>query len=913
MREFVALKASAGSGKTYALTLRYVSLLFLGAKPNEILTLTFTNKAANEMKERIFEAIMNLGSDKDYLKQISLQCGLSIQDIEDKKTYIQSIFINGHLAILTIDKFINQILKEFSGYLGIFDSFEVKNDNLDELSFYFLESLNDEDFAHLIEIYLQENKKLNSLITLFKFFIQKESSMKIDLKVYEEDLQTIENKVFDLANDLKLHLLKIYGDSMGVNANKALEFSNFDELITKTWILRDSLQDYRDLKKYEDTYSASLFIKIKEQLKKYYTVRSNNSTIIFLTIFKKFKEFREQYIIKKRYLEFNDITNLANKLLGGVIDKDFLYFRLDARFKHILIDEFQDTSIEQFNILLPLIEESLGGNPEDFRTFFYVGDTKQSIYRFRGGKRELFDYLLNQYPQIDEENLDTNYRSKENIIEFVNDTFLKLSNYEYTKQKNISSGGYVEVITDSALGSDEPYSGVYEKILMLKENGVDLNKLAILVSTNEEVLNLYTYLMDKNIGISITTEMSSKLIKQNNVKALINIVKYLYFKEDLYKLFASSLLGIELDISWIDFDIDSITLQSLLKKVAFYYDIVDDNIIKLIELSGEFGDIFDFVYNIDFLDATMVNSSKVGVSILTIFKSKGLEYESVIVVDKLKKDSNITDAFLFEYDSVDLKQIHYKIKNKEYFDDSYANAIEKEEQQLRIDILNVLYVALTRAKNNMIIIKKDKNSIFEYLNLEDLKVGKLSTQFDNTPHQQPNKAFYQRLNIGLQDNKKASIKEEFSNIKAKYFGIATHFCLELAKEFSIDEIAVLIDLSKQRFLGYLNNNDFAQISKLLYKLFDNQIFQALIKDALFLNKEQPLLYNGELKYIDLLLLKNDTYYIIDYKTSKIHHDIYIKQVANYKKAVQAITGSNKIVGILIYLNQEEIEFYEVRM
>lgn len=90
MENYLALKASAGSGKTFALTVRYISLLLFGAKPNEILTLTFTNKAANEMSERIHNTLIHLGEDKNYLKQISELTNFSSEKILEKK----SIYLN---------------------------------------------------------------------------------------------------------------------------------------------------------------------------------------------------------------------------------------------------------------------------------------------------------------------------------------------------------------------------------------------------------------------------------------------------------------------------------------------------------------------------------------------------------------------------------------------------------------------------------------------------------------------------------------------------------------------------------------------------------------------------------------------------------------------------------------------------
>ena len=110
MKKYLALKASAGSGKTFALTVRYITLLLLGAKPNEILTLTFTNKAANEMSERIYKTLLTLGDDEAYLNAIIEQSGITKQEILGRKGFLVKSFSSATLSIFTIDKFINKNL-----------------------------------------------------------------------------------------------------------------------------------------------------------------------------------------------------------------------------------------------------------------------------------------------------------------------------------------------------------------------------------------------------------------------------------------------------------------------------------------------------------------------------------------------------------------------------------------------------------------------------------------------------------------------------------------------------------------------------------------------------------------------------------------------------------------------------------
>ncbi len=114
-------------------------------------------------------------------------------------------------------------------------------------------------------------------------------------------------------------------------------------------------------------------------------------------------------------LSFDDTLFLTHKLLNTSIDRDFIYFKLDSTFKHILIDEFQDTSTIQFLLLKPLLDEIFSGGDE-FRSFFYVGDTKQSLYRFRGGREELFFKVAKRY-NIKIAQMDTNYRSSKLIVD----------------------------------------------------------------------------------------------------------------------------------------------------------------------------------------------------------------------------------------------------------------------------------------------------------------------------------------------------------------------------------------------------------------------------------------------------------------------------------------------------------------
>lgn len=911
MKQFLALKASAGSGKTFALTVRYISLLLKNAKPKEILTLTFTNKAANEMSERIYNTLLNLGEDKAYLEEISKQSGFSKETILERKENLVKNYTNATLSIFTIDKFINMILREFCGYIGISDDFEIKEDDIESLSIKFLESLSLEDFDKLVDFQIYEKKKYSSLFDIFQNLLEKNEEIEtVDIDASLINLQ--KKNILDEAYKIKEFILNCPQASN--SAKNSVDFDSFDSLLDKgkTWLAKDLIAEFTYFKKCANELLESYFIKLKSEMAIYYKIRAGYSISKLFELYRLFKDYKLKYNISKNYLHFSDISNLTYELLAKKIDKEFLYFRLDSKFSHILIDEFQDTSLLQYKILQPLIEEILSSS--EFKTFFYVGDTKQSIYRFRGGKRELFDYVLKSNPQVEVEVLNTNYRSCESIVSFVNDSFNKLNSYEYYDQMSLHKNGFVEVLEDEALLEDDKYVNIAKKISSLMQSGVNSNDIAILTYTNDDVLNIYSYLKKMFPSLKISTEMTSKLTNQENVKALINMVKYLYFKEDLYKENVNAILGKE-PASKLDvfFDIKKYTLQETLYNIAKLLNVIDDNVIKLIEVSSKYKNVVEFIYEIDKLDASIENSEQLGLQILTIFKSKGLEFHTVLLIDRIKQKNSDRSSLLFEYDDINLRNIYYKISGLENYNEDYKNAIEKEKALAFEDELNILYVALTRAKKNMVVFKKaHKNSVF---NLLDLKIGSvgeiLKSENKTINYDKSEKVVYKPLNLGVQDKpiSKEEDDKEYS-LYSRYFGIATHYCLEMMNEFNDKSLNQALNLAKNRFSSYLANKDFDNIKERIKKLISNEKFQEIVKDASF-NKEQSLLFNGELKIIDLLAIKDNSYYIFDYKTTKdelAEHEI---QVKTYKKAIEEISKTKDVFTYIIYLKDDKAVLKEV--
>ncbi len=908
MKKYLALKASAGSGKTFALTVRYITLLLKGASPKEILTLTFTNKAANEMSERIYNTLLSLGEDKAYLSAIITQSGFSEEKILEKKDYLIDLFSNATLSIFTIDKFINKILREFSGYAGVNDDFEIKEDDIEKLSSKFLKSLDLGSFDKLIDFSLFENKKYNSLFEIFKNIFEKGE----DIETVNIDLSLIElQKKEALGEALKIKEFILSCEAASNSAKKAVDYETFEELTSKKWLEKESAQDYSYFKKCSNDLLEKYFQKTKEEVGNYYKLRSAFSLSRLFELYKLFKAYKRRYNSSKNYLHFDDISNICYELLTSKIDKEFLYFRLDSNFSHILIDEFQDTSLLQYKILKPLIEEILSST--DFKTFFYVGDTKQSIYRFRGGKRELFDYVLKTNDMINVEVLNTNYRSCEEVVNFVNKSFISLPSYEYYDQLAIHKNGYVEVFEDEALLEEDKFVNLAKKISQLMQKGVNSNDIAILTYTNDDVLNIYSYLKKMFPSLKISTEMTSKLINQENVKAVINAIKYLYFKEDIYKENLNAVIGKEPKSSFeYEIDLKYKSVQEIVLKIANYLEITDDNIIKFIELASSYKNIVDFIYEVDSLDASIENSEKIGLQVLTIFKSKGLEFHTVLLLDRVKQKVPNRNSLLFEYDDVNLKNIYYKIGGLDNYSQEYKEALKKEKTLEFEDELNILYVALTRARKNMIVFKKKEKSVFDLLSLKEFSSGEIiASENKSRNYEKTKKVVYVPRQIGKQE-KPLNIQDnnEVYTLHAKYFGIATHYCLEMMNEFDENSLISAINLVENRFSIYLNKEDIQNIKTRVSRLIFDEEFISLTQNGTF-SKEQSLFYKDELKIIDLLVEKDDKYYIFDYKTTKDELQEHMEQVSFYKEAIKNIVSSNEVYSYIVYLNENSVKLKKV--
>jgi exodeoxyribonuclease V beta subunit len=281
-------------------------------------------------------------------------------------------------------------------------------------------------------------------------------------------------------------------------------------------------------------------------------------------------------------------------------------------------------------------------------------------------------------------------------------------------------------------------------------------------------------------------------------------------------------------------------------------------------------------------------------------------------MDRLKKAPPNKDAIIYEYDDIKLKNIYLRIKGRDELDNNYANALKKEKKLVLQDSLNALYVAFTRAQENLFVVKKSKDSIFDILELSVAKYGTLNVKTAKKPNSQKTSDTlnYEDEYYGAQSDVVKELDDEIeADIKAQNFGTALHFMLEMLSSFSNVAIVDAQDMMLNKYGHILESDEVEDIKQRIEMLVADAEFKKLSFGECF--KEQSLRFEDKLLYIDLLVKHEDgVYKIIDYKSSLNHSDKHQEQVRNYIDAVESITGATAR-GYLCYLLNDKVSIIEV--
>ncbi|GAA9226999.1 RecB-like helicase [Helicobacter pylori] len=930
-RQCMALKASAGSGKTFALSVRFLALLFKGANPSEILTLTFTKKATAEMKERILDYLKilqkeNLEDEKEkeksqnILKELEEKYRLDPSFVQNRAQEIYQRFLNAEIRISTIDAFFQSILRKFCWFVGLSANFEVNEDtkaHQQQLNASFLSALDNEQLEELSVFIAQclsyDNYTSDSILERLRFLKNKlylfDSNKKepaFDEKGFLEKLRSLNQQIQSV-------------ETASDTAKTAIKCDDFRGFLNSslTWLEKKS--EYRYFKKFKDEIPTleSECEEIENDLKRYYEAKES-------ALFKKFPKFIQLYdkaTSKIQSLDFDAIKDKVHALLKGYeeMPAEFFYFRLDSRIAHILIDEFQDTSLNDYKILAPFIDEIKAGigQAKWHRSVFFVGDVKQSIYGFRGSFSSLFESVSKDFYH---DNLPFNHRSSPLIINYVNTIFKKAyqnSPTAYLEQKYPKASpnkhardGYVKV----SLVADEREL-LLEQILQeaknLLEHRIDPKDITLLCATNDDALEIKNYLQKNLSAIRPSTESSADLSQFVESRIIKNALKYALAEEPykpFYKHSVLKLAGYLHDdaIALAGFNPKKESVASFVWKVMELFELYGECAQICLELAVGCEDANEFLEK---LEAKEIASFKAkGTQIMTIHKSKGMQFPYVIVCERLgKSKSNNSNQFLEEYSGTELTRLYYRMKNREVVDKDYARALDKEEAAKDHEETNVYYVAFTRAELGLIVVAKDKKGMREKLDLAPLEEGEIAPVISSQKELSPESVVIKPHAYGEQVQEieeEPSDYEKNNDQEAINFGIALHKGLEYQYAYNIPKKSVLEYLNYHHgFYGL----DYQALEESL-ELFENDAkIQALFKN-LALRGEVAFLFEGVVSRIDVLLWdKGQNLYVLDYKSSQNYQQSHKAQVSHYAAFLQTQAPHFKIQAGIIYAHKRLLE------
>ncbi|WP_199490191.1 RecB-like helicase [Helicobacter pylori] len=940
-RQCMALKASAGSGKTFALSVRFLALLFKGANPSEILTLTFTKKATAEMKERILDYLKilqkeNLENEKEkeksqnILKELEEKYHLNPSFVRNSTPKIYQRFLNAEIRISTIDAFFQSILRKFCWFVGLSANFEVNEDtkvHQQQLNESFLSALNGEQLEELSVFIAQclsyDSYTSDSILERLRFlknklylFDSNEKEPAFDEEGFLEKLRSLNQQIQSI-------------ETASDRAKTAIKCDDFRGFLNSslTWLEKKS--EYIYFKKLKDEIPTleSECEEIENDLKRYYEARE-------IALFKKFPKFIQLYdkaTSKIQALDFDAIKDKVHALLNGYeeMPAEFFYFRLDSKIVHILIDEFQDTSLNDYKILAPFIDEIKAGigQAKWHRSVFFVGDVKQSIYAFRGSFSSLFESVAKDFYH---DNLQFNHRSAPLIINYVNTIFKKAyqnsptayleQKYPKASQNKHATDGYVKVslvADDRELLLDQ----ILQEVQNLLEHRIDPKDITILCATNKDALEIKNYLQENLSAIRPSTESSANLSQFVESKIIKNALEYALAEEPykpFYKHSVLKLAGYLHDdaIALAGFNPKKESVAGFVWKVMELFELYGECAQICLELAVGCEDANDFLEKLE--AKAIASSHSKGAQIMTIHKSKGMQFPYVIVCERLGKlKSNNSNQFLEEYNGAELLRLYYRMKNREVVDKDYARALDKEEAAKDYEEINVYYVAFTRAELGLIVVAKDKKeskqesknkTMCERLDLAPLEEGEIMPVI--SPQKEPliTSALIKPHAYGEQvqeiEEEPESDYEKNNDQEAIHFGIALHKGLEYQYAYNIPKKSVLEYLNYHHgFYGL----DYQALEESL-ELFENDAeIQALFKN-LALRGEVAFLFEGVVSRIDVLLWdKGQNLCVLDYKSSQNYQQSHKVQVSHYAAFLQTQAPHFKIQAGIIYAHKRLLE------
>lgn len=836
---FTVYKSSAGSGKTFTLVKSYLKIALADeenppVKYRGILAVTFTNKAAAEMKERILTALAELAQGKTetslaVLLSEEMQLAPALLASRAGRLLKAILHNYGDFAVGTIDSFVHRIVRTFAHDLDLPVNFEIEMDAdvllreavdllmarigtdeaLTEFLVQFAESKADDERNWHFEKELLEHARhilgadgLNRADHLKNLtlgdFARFRDTLKQAVDAFEEAVKSRAEKALEAVSGIE-HAA-FYKGSQGIRS--WLEDIVAGEYAKAARVPAAVSTAFEENKRYSQKADAGMKERIdrawpyleqawnelqqicREEFSRYQLRVILLRNIHALAVLNEIEKELEAYKQEKNVLHISEFNRrIAIIVLSEPVP--YIYERLGERYQHYLVDEFQDTSSLQWHNLLPLVDNALSEN----RFTMLVGDGKQAIYRWRGGEVEQFarlpevagehqnefvaDRAENLKRHYKAERLARNFRSKAEIVQFNNAFFECIATrleeqhrliYHDTAQEfnPANTGGYVQVEVIEAAKKEEKETHVQrtcELVAGAVTDGFRYRDIAILTRTNREGSLVAEALMEK--GIPVVSSESLLLKNSPEVNFLVALLRFLETRDDVAR---TSVIRFLVEKEKLPGPLhDRLTelreqttarLQSLLQKYGFSFRTGILAKMPLYQRCQELLRVFglgrqpdpyllcfqDEVLQYtsgrnnhpsDFITWWMERREKASVvmpegmdavSIMTIHKSKGLEFPVVILPLCTGSVTPFRAQIWLDLHEPDLPGLDTALVpvSKDLADTGYREKYDMEVSRTLLDSINILYVAMTRAEERLYILTGKASQKGTLNNLSDL-------------------------------------------------------------------------------------------------------------------------------------------------------------------------------------------------
>lgn len=955
--------AGAGSGKTKTLVTKVVHLINEGKDLESFLVLTFTKKAANEMKARI----------KSELKGTPLFNKIDSSDISTFDSFAYN-FVKQNATLINLDPNIELLdpvifnLQKTEILQNII--YEIMADENHPLYEFIINYTDKNDEKELINDLKNLYEKLINIKPLDEFFVDE---LIKDIKLF--DVETDEliirevNEEFYFENEETLNFL--FANAKTINKES---FDNPFEKSKFNWKMVTD-EEKKIISKITDQYNKAynegitsddideIIDDLKEDAKNIFTILNKYNLEL-----EAFKSLYNKY-------EFRDIANFLNLILKE--NEDALKKAKD-KYKYVFVDEYQDTSKVQSDFLEMLIKDN------DEIKVLYVGDIKQSIYKFRDAKPETFIEKLNNVKNIP---LMINYRSAPNVIKFVNDIFERilddkdLYDIDYNDNHQMDSGTtlfkkedkeadvflleYIESdVENRKLDVVEEAFLVGYKIKELIDKGIvnKYNEIAILSrnkSTFKHYRDVFKYLnipLEIHVDFSVKETYLLKLIanilslsyslydinsfNQNRFNYLSLVRSELYSKND-YEIFAS--LMDQKEVGKKRLEIDKDIKESLIKinkvintksNVEVIKEVIDEfdifrkiiyapnsfekelqldylfNLSKVLsDLNIVNKDFIDYLYNLAYddeinLSIPILQDESVNSVILTnIHQSKGLEYNTLFMVD-LDRGFNkgIVKKFKYTTESKLLIRKPYEGAKDFVVKKNLRNAQKIDMSDDLKEELRLLYVSMTRAEKALYIVSKDVGEGVELNSFNDYLYNNNFKDFIKVEN-------IETIDRQIKDfdyyknrrDKNLFYPSEIDELEEHVFSFKSK--TYSSNKASLDVNEILSDTMKQNLKqGTKLHESFEYGNTIIDVLSKHQLSNKNILDGIIYREHNYSYLDDKVTkagVIDLLVVYDDEVHIIDFKTKNIDKLKYNQQLISYKEYASKVF-LNKYIKLYLY-------------